>query len=69
MVQVKKDVVCLTFVDVGQSPTPRTSIAIERHPLEENILQFDLVNKKFGFNSSLLSQKTSCSNFNFTSTA
>ncbi|KAB2599556.1 basic 7S globulin 2 precursor small subunit [Pyrus ussuriensis x Pyrus communis] len=69
MVQVKKDVVCLAFVDAGQSPIPRTSIVIGEHQLEENLLQFDLVNKKFGFSSALLSQKTSCSNFNFTSTA
>ncbi|BFG15306.1 hypothetical protein CerSpe_015800 [Prunus speciosa] len=62
MVQVAKDVLCLGFVDGGV-----TSIVIGGHQLEDNLLQFDLANKRLGFSSSLLFRQTTCANFNFTS--
>ncbi|KAI4369615.1 hypothetical protein MLD38_018038 [Melastoma candidum] len=67
MVQVKKGVMCLGFVNGGSEP--RTSIVIGGHQLEDNLLQFDLVKFRLGFSSSLLFKQTTCGNFNFTSTA
>ncbi|KAM5569289.1 putative aspartic proteinase GIP2 [Rosa sericea] len=67
MVQVGKDVLCLAFVDGGVRP--RTSIVIGGHQIEDNLLQFDLANKRLGFSSSLLFRQTNCANFNFTSTS
>ncbi|CAN0886861.1 Probable aspartic proteinase GIP2 [Linum grandiflorum] len=64
MVEVKKDVLCLGFVDGGANP--RTSIVIGGHQLEDNLLQFDVANSRLGFSSSLLSRQTNCANFNFT---
>ncbi|CAN0886879.1 Probable aspartic proteinase GIP2 [Linum grandiflorum] len=61
MVQVRKDVLCLGFVDGGVNP--RTNIVIGGHQLEDNLLQFDLASSRFGF------KQTSCANFNFTSVA
>ncbi|OVA02962.1 Peptidase A1 [Macleaya cordata] len=55
---------CLGFVDGGTNP--RTSIVIGGHQMEDNLLQFDLRLKRFGFSSSLLIKQTSCGNFNFT---
>ncbi|GLT94505.1 hypothetical protein SLE2022_122430 [Rubroshorea leprosula] len=40
MVRVKKDVMCLAFVDGGSRPW--TSIVIGGHMLEDNFLEFDL---------------------------
>ncbi|KAJ4954269.1 hypothetical protein NE237_011052 [Protea cynaroides] len=60
-----EEVWCLGFVDGGTSP--RTSIVIGGHQMEDNLLQFDLRSKRFGFSSSLLPKQTTCSNFNFTS--
>ncbi|XP_016471218.2 putative aspartic proteinase GIP1 [Nicotiana tabacum] len=68
MVRVKAqnvDVWCLGFVDGG--PEPRTSIVIGGHQIEDNLLQFDLAQKRFGFSSSLLFKSTNCANFDFTS--
>ncbi|PRQ38801.1 putative aspartic peptidase A1 family, xylanase inhibitor [Rosa chinensis] len=65
MVQVSKDVLCLGFVNGGVRP--RTSIVIGGNQIEDNLLQFDLANKRLGFSSSLLFQQTTCANFNFTS--
>lgn len=69
MVRVKKaqnvDAWCLGFVDGG--PEPRTSIVIGGHQIEDNLLQFDLAQKRLGFSSSLLFRSTNCANFNFTS--
>ncbi|XP_065859314.1 probable aspartic proteinase GIP2 [Euphorbia lathyris] len=65
MVNVKKDVLCLGFVDGGVNP--RTSIVIGGYQLENNLLQFDLAASKLGFSSSLLFRQTTCANFNFTS--
>lgn len=70
MVQVTKDVLCLGFVDNGQSPSnPRTNIVIGGHQIEDNLLQFDLASSRLGFSSSLLFRQTTCGNFNFTSVA
>lgn len=67
VVQVKRDVMCLGFVDGGVSS--RTSIVIGGRQLEDNILQFDLAASKLGFSSTLLFRRTNCANFNFTSLA
>ncbi|GJW57806.1 putative aspartic peptidase A1 family protein [Tanacetum coccineum] len=64
--KVTKDVACLAFVDGGATSEP--AIVIGTHQFEDNFLHFDLENSTFGFSSSLLSKKTSCSNFNFTLT-
>ncbi|KAJ4722378.1 Basic 7S globulin, partial [Melia azedarach] len=66
MVQVG-NVWCLAFVDGGVKP--RASIAIGGRQLENNLLQFDLATSRLGFSNSLLFERTTCSNFNFTSTA
>ncbi|XP_056174909.1 probable aspartic proteinase GIP2 [Syzygium oleosum] len=67
MVQVKEDVICLGFVDGGSNP--RTSIVIGGYQLEDNLVQIDLEKARLGFSSSLLFKQTTCSNFNFTSSA
>ncbi|PWA40657.1 aspartic peptidase A1 family, Aspartic peptidase domain, Xylanase inhibitor [Artemisia annua] len=64
--QVTKDVACLAFVDGGATSEP--AIVIGTFQFEDTFLHFDLENSTFGFSSSLLSKKTSCSNFNFTLT-
>ncbi|CAH1412594.1 unnamed protein product [Lactuca virosa] len=64
MQQVRKDVACLAFVNGGA--TSEYGIVIGTFQMENNFLLFDLDNSTFGFSSSLLSHKTSCSNFNFT---
>ncbi|XP_076945460.1 putative aspartic proteinase GIP2 [Bidens hawaiensis] len=64
--QVTKDVACLAFVDGGA--TTEQAIVIGTYQFEDNFLVFDLQNSTFGFSSSLLKQKTSCSSFNFTIT-
>uniref|UniRef100_A0A7N1A8E0 Peptidase A1 domain-containing protein n=1 Tax=Kalanchoe fedtschenkoi TaxID=63787 RepID=A0A7N1A8E0_KALFE len=77
MVKVSKDVLCLGIIDGGLSfqTSPETStglvtsIVIGGHQLENNLLQFDLAASKLGFSSSLLQRQTTCSGFNFTSTA
>ncbi|CAH1412590.1 unnamed protein product [Lactuca virosa] len=65
MKQVKKNVACLAFVDGGA--TSEHGIVIGTFQMEDNFLMFDLDNSSLGFSSSLLSNKTSCANFNFTS--
>ncbi|PHT94922.1 hypothetical protein T459_02804 [Capsicum annuum] len=67
MVAVNNEVLCLGFVDGGVEPT--TSIIIGAHQIEENLLQFDIANKRLGFTSSLLFGQTTCANFNFKSKA
>ncbi|POO02255.1 Aspartic peptidase [Trema orientale] len=74
MVQVNKDVLCLGFVDGAlhfSDPDQTTSseIVIGGHQIEDNLLLFDLGASRLGFSSSLLFRQTTCSNFNFTSTA
>ncbi|KAF8394449.1 hypothetical protein HHK36_020657 [Tetracentron sinense] len=66
MVKVSDGVSCLGFVDGGLNP--ETSIVIGGYQLENNLLQFDIATSRLGFSSSLLFQRTSCANFNFTST-
>ncbi|KAL8191564.1 hypothetical protein R6Q57_028295 [Mikania cordata] len=61
MVQVKKNVMCLAFVDGGAEP--RTSIVLGGHQLENRLLEFDLAASKLGFSSSLLVWNTSCSHY------
>ncbi|KAJ9548420.1 hypothetical protein OSB04_020963 [Centaurea solstitialis] len=53
MVEAKKDVICLAFIDGGE--LMRTSIVLDR------LLEFDLGASKLGFTSSLLVSNTSCS--------
>lgn len=65
MVSVNDEVLCLGFVDGGNEYI-KTPIIIGGHQLEDNLLQFDLANKSLGFSSSLLFSRTTCSNFNFT---
>nr|GEX39876.1 basic 7S globulin 2-like [Tanacetum cinerariifolium] len=64
--QITKDVACLAFVDGGATSEP--AMVIGTFQYEDNFLVFDLDNSTFGFSNSLLSKKTSCSNFNFTLT-
>ncbi|CAO2821886.1 unnamed protein product [Amaranthus hypochondriacus] len=65
MVQVNDDVICLGFVDGGVNP--RTTIVIGGYQLEDNLLEFDLARSRLGFSSTLLFLRTTCANFNFTS--
>nr|GEX26036.1 basic 7S globulin-like [Tanacetum cinerariifolium] len=67
MVEVKKDVMCLAFVELKTSLEPKYSLVIGGHQLEDNLLQFDLSTSRLGFSSSLLGRATTCANFNFTS--
>ncbi|CAI9285340.1 unnamed protein product [Lactuca saligna] len=62
--QVTPDVACLALVDGGASFEP--AIVIGSFQMEDNFLVFNLENSTFGFSSSLLRKKTSCSNFNYT---
>ncbi|RDX84974.1 Basic 7S globulin, partial [Mucuna pruriens] len=67
MVSVSNDVLCLGFVNGGENP--RTSIEIGGYQLEDNLLQFDLATSRLGFSSLLFGIRTTCANFNFTSSA
>jgi len=67
MVSINDEVLCLGFVNGGENT--RTSIVIGGYQLEDNLLQFDLASSKLGFSSLLFGRQTTCSNFNFTSTA
>ncbi|KAL8222855.1 hypothetical protein R6Q57_020254 [Mikania cordata] len=69
MVEVKKDVLCLGFVEARTDFAPTIPVVIGGHQIEDNLLQFDLAALRLGFSSSLLGRSTSCANFNFTSTA
>ncbi|CAN0856532.1 Probable aspartic proteinase GIP2 [Linum grandiflorum] len=61
MVPVADDVMCLGMVDGGA--TPRTSIVIGGHQLENHLVVFDVERKLVGFGSSLLGQGKSCDRF------
>ncbi|XP_004486143.1 probable aspartic proteinase GIP2 [Cicer arietinum] len=64
MVNVKKNVACLGFVDGGTEPRmsfAKASIVIGGHQLEDNLLVFDLNSSKLSFSSSLLVHNASCS--------
>ncbi|KAG6789327.1 hypothetical protein POTOM_005419 [Populus tomentosa] len=73
MVRITKksvDLWCLGFVDAGVHPMVSSwiggpSIVIGGHQLEDNMLQFDLQSKRLGFSSSLLSKRTNCAHFKF----
>ncbi|CAL1396912.1 unnamed protein product [Linum trigynum] len=67
MVEVKKGVFCLGFVDGGWNPV--TSIVLGGYQLENVLLQFDVAGKRFGFSPTLLGQRTGCAHFNFTTNA
>ncbi|KAK1371964.1 Aspartic peptidase [Heracleum sosnowskyi] len=56
MVAVKKDVLCLAFVDAGI--LPRTSIVIGGHQMENYLIEFDHVSSKLGISTSLLFRNT-----------
>nr|GEX65005.1 aspartic peptidase A1 family [Tanacetum cinerariifolium] len=55
---------CLALMDGGSGV--KDAIVIGTYQMENNFLFFDLENQSLGFTSSLLSQGTSCSRFNFT---
>ncbi|GER44735.1 eukaryotic aspartyl protease family protein [Striga asiatica] len=59
MVEVDGRTTCLAFVDGG--PSPRTSVVIGARQLGDNYLEFDLVNSRLSFSSSLLAHNKSCS--------
>ncbi|ESQ41919.1 hypothetical protein EUTSA_v10013672mg [Eutrema salsugineum] len=59
LVEVKKNVVCLGFVDGGVKV--KNPIVIGGFQMEDNLLEFDLKASKFSFSSSLLRYNTSCS--------
>ncbi|KAF5824189.1 putative nepenthesin [Helianthus annuus] len=61
MVEVKKNVICLAFVDGGAEP--RTSIVLGGHQLENRVLEFDLAASKLGFSQPLQLWNTSCSHY------
>ncbi|TKY62469.1 Basic 7S globulin [Spatholobus suberectus] len=70
MVRIEKgggDVWCLGFVDGGTRR--RTPVVIGGHQLEDNLVQFDLEDNRFGFTSSLLLQGATCANLNITNFA
>ncbi|CAA0816721.1 Eukaryotic aspartyl protease family protein [Striga hermonthica] len=64
MVQVSERVMCLGFVDGGSGP--RTAVVIGGYQLEDNLVEFDLARSRMGFSSTLLGRRTTCANFNFT---
>ena len=64
MAEAKTGVLCLGFVDGGADRV--TSIVIGGHQIEDNLLEFDLKNKRLGFSSSLPFMQTTCANFDYT---
>ncbi|XP_030536098.2 gamma conglutin 1-like [Rhodamnia argentea] len=62
--QVNDDVACLAFVDGGDSA--EHAVVIGTYQMENIMLQFDLVQSRLGFSSSLSSFGSSCGNFDFT---
>ncbi|PWA56561.1 eukaryotic aspartyl protease family protein [Artemisia annua] len=67
MVQVNDNTLCLGIVNGGSNP--RTSVVIGGYQLENNLLQFDIATSNLRFSSTLLGRRTTCANFNFTSSA
>ncbi|KAF8086678.1 hypothetical protein N665_0615s0026 [Sinapis alba] len=67
MVNVRRDVICLGFVDGGVNA--ETSVVIGGLQLEDNLIEIDLASNTLGFSSTLLGRQTNCANFNFTSIA
>ncbi|KAL3536478.1 hypothetical protein ACH5RR_004939 [Cinchona calisaya] len=69
MVEVRKDVECLGFVDGGVfGNLIMPAIVIGGHQIEDNLLEFDLPRSRVGFSSSLLLHQTTCAHFNATTT-
>ncbi|KAH6816480.1 hypothetical protein C2S51_021300 [Perilla frutescens var. frutescens] len=64
MVGVGGDTACLAFLDGGT--TAELKIVIGAFQMQDNLLVFDLDQLRFGFSSSLLFERMTCSNFNFT---
>ncbi|XP_043698482.1 chitinase CLP [Telopea speciosissima] len=64
MKQVSNDVACLAFVDGGEMADQ--AVVIGSFQMEDNFLMFDLVESKLGFSSTLYFIRTTCGNFNFT---
>ncbi|KAJ9550692.1 hypothetical protein OSB04_014737 [Centaurea solstitialis] len=69
MVEARKGVLCLGFVEAQSFFQRRVGVVIGAHQIEDNLLQFDLSASRLGFSSSLLGRSTTCGNFNFTSTS
>lgn len=63
---VGEDVACLAFVNGGN--IAEQAVVIGSFQMENNFLLFDLAKSRLGFSSSLFFIRTTCSNFNFTST-
>lgn len=64
MKQVGGDSACFAFLDGGRNP--EHSIVIGSFQMEDNLLLFDLDQSRLGFSSSLLFERITCGNFNFT---
>ncbi|KAJ4968339.1 hypothetical protein NE237_015040 [Protea cynaroides] len=64
MKQVNDEVACLAFVDGGEMADH--AVVIGSFQMEDNFLMFDLVESNLGFSSTLYFIRTSCGNFNFT---
>ncbi|KAL1548571.1 chitinase CLP-like [Salvia divinorum] len=64
MKRVGGDTACLAFLDGGEKAALK--FVIGAFQMEDNLLVFDVDRSRFGFSSSLLSERMSCSNFNFT---
>ncbi|KAL3727366.1 hypothetical protein ACJRO7_032144 [Eucalyptus globulus] len=59
MVRVRKDVMCLGFLDGGSGVG--ATIEIGGHQMEDNLLEFAVGSSTFGFSNSLLLRNSSCS--------
>ncbi|KAF8401644.1 hypothetical protein HHK36_012590 [Tetracentron sinense] len=66
MKKVSDNVACLAFVDGGKRA--EQAVVIGSYQMENNFFLFDLVESRLGFSSSLFFVRTTCANFNFTST-
>ncbi|KAF7852294.1 hypothetical protein BT93_L4588 [Corymbia citriodora subsp. variegata] len=64
IMQVDDNVVCLTFVDGGE--TAEHAVVIGAYQMASNLLQFDLDQSRLGFSSSLYPHGATCGDFNFT---
>lgn len=69
MVSVSDSVLCLAFVDGGDSYSSGASIVVGGQQMKDTVFQFDLATSRLGFSGLLLGYQTTCSNFNFTSVA
>lgn len=60
LVKVKRDVVCLAFLDGGMN-MKTTEMVIGGFQMEDHLVEFDIEASKFTFSPSLLLRNTSCS--------